>query len=66
MRGFSSARGAYRAANAEAQFNLGYAYEYGLGVLKDLQQAIAWYEKAAAQGDVLAQEVLDELQAEGD
>ena len=30
---------------------LGRAYEYGIGVPLDLNQAIAWYDKAAAKGD---------------
>ncbi len=30
--------------------NLGYAYENGVGVPRDMQQAISWYEKAAEAG----------------
>jgi TPR repeat protein len=38
-----------------AQNNLGVAFELGLGGLdKDLDQAVAWYNKAAAQGMPLA------------
>jgi len=54
-------RGDYKAAvdrwrspalkgDADAQFNLGQAYKLGRGVPADLDQAEAWYGKAAAQG----------------
>ena len=35
--------------DAEAQFNLGLAYETGRGVPKDYVQAYAWYNIAATQ-----------------
>jgi TPR repeat protein len=41
--------------DAEAQSNVGFCYERGVGVLKDETEAIKWYRKAAAQGQVLAQ-----------
>ena len=40
--------------NAAAKFNLGVIYESGRGVAKDLKVAAAWYEKAAASGDLHA------------
>jgi TPR repeat protein len=40
---------------AEAQYNLGIAYTFGKGVLKDYKQAVYWYQKAAAQGYAEAQ-----------
>lgn len=43
------------AGNRDAQFYLGGMYDYGLGVTKDYEQAIAWYGKAAAQGVTQAQ-----------
>ena len=33
------------------QYSFGRAYEFGIGVPQSRQQAIAWFEKAAAQGD---------------
>jgi TPR repeat protein len=37
--------------DAQAQFNLGVVYAYGLvGVPQDSAQALAWYRKAAEQG----------------
>jgi TPR repeat protein len=33
-----------------AQYNLGYFYENGLSIEKDLVQAILWYNKAAESG----------------
>lgn len=37
--------------NAFAQSQLGWCYEYGAGVEKDLETAYLWYRKAADQGD---------------
>jgi TPR repeat protein len=36
-------------------------YQLGIGVEKDLDQAIFWYEKAAEQGSVAAQNNLKQL-----
>jgi TPR repeat protein len=38
-----------------AQHNLGVMYRDGQGVQQDLKQAVAWYRKAAEQGDAQAQ-----------
>ncbi|EJK55880.1 hypothetical protein THAOC_24329 [Thalassiosira oceanica] len=38
----------------EALFNLGAAYEYGMGVQQDTGKAVEYYERAAMQGNVLA------------
>ena len=46
---------------AQAQFNLGVAYEIGYGVTQDKEEAVKWYTKAAQQGFAPAQEVLNEL-----
>jgi TPR repeat protein len=43
------------AGDAAAQFKLGYAYHFGLGVDKNVYQAIQWYRKAANYGDHAAQ-----------
>ncbi len=40
---------------APAQFNLGFMYENGKGVLKSLIQAFGWYKKSAEQGYAPAQ-----------
>lgn len=42
------------AGDADAQFNLGQAYKLGRGVKTDLDVALEWYRKAAAQGHVQA------------
>jgi TonB family protein len=39
---------------AAAQFELGRRYEKGTGMTANLEEAMRWYEKAVAQGDVLA------------
>lgn len=36
--------------NAEAQYNLGYCYQNGIGIEQDLQQAVELYSKSAYQG----------------
>jgi len=44
------------AGDADAQFNLAQAYKLGRGVPIDLNQAESWYQKAAQQGHVQAQD----------
>ena len=41
--------------DADAQFNLGFMYDKGLGVPQDDQEALKWYRKAAEQGNAFAQ-----------
>ena len=41
--------------DAQAQFNLGFCYDNGMGVVKDEAEAVKWYRKAAEQGDAKAQ-----------
>jgi uncharacterized protein len=48
--------------NALAESNLGWCYENGRGVPKDLAAAIVWYKKAAEQGFEPAKEKLAKLQ----
>lgn len=40
--------------DADAQYNLGYAYRTGKGVKADINVALDWYRKAAAQGHLRA------------
>ena len=47
--------------DALAQFNIGYWLEHAWGTDEDIQEAIKWYTKAAAQGNEYAQEALDRL-----
>jgi TPR repeat protein len=56
-------RKAAEQGDAYALYNLGWAYESGLGVSKDRQQAMAWYSKAAEKGNLLALRRLDSLSA---
>ncbi|SCW82789.1 Sel1 repeat-containing protein [Sphingobium faniae] len=44
--------------DADAQFNMGQAYKLGRGVSSDLNTAIQWYRKAAAQGHMRAEDNL--------
>ena len=54
-------RNAAEQCHAPAQYNLGYMYENGQGVAKDLYEARKWYEKAAAQGHQQANSALERL-----
>ena len=52
--------------DAGAQYNLGWMYENGKGVLKDYKQAVKWYQKAADQGFARAQFNLGVMYANGE
>jgi len=41
--------------NTEAFYCLGWCYYAGVGVLKDIQEAVKWWRKATEQGDATAQ-----------
>lgn len=47
-----------QAGDADAQFNMGQAYKLGRGVQSDLNAALDWYRKAAAQGHLRAEDNL--------
>lgn len=47
--------------NADAQNEVGFMYEVGLGVSRDLAVAESWYRKAAAQGNFGAQNSVQRL-----
>ena len=51
--------------NAEAQFELAWAYDNGITVVEDKQQATFWYYQAASQGHANAQFNLGVLYATG-
>ena len=40
--------------DAEAQYNIGNCYFYGLGVKKDYKKAVKWFHKSAEQGNASA------------
>lgn len=55
---------AAQGSHMEAQLELGEAYRYGLHKIKDdLEKAVIWYTKAAAQGSDHAKHVLSDIQA---
>ena len=54
-----------RAGDAQSQNSLGFMYEAGRGVEKDLKKASEWYRRAAEQGHVRAQMKLGELYEAG-
>jgi len=47
-----------QAGDASAEYQVGWAYEIGDGVLKDFTQSSIWFRKAAEQGSVDAQALL--------
>jgi TPR repeat protein len=47
--------------DADSLYNLGWAYEMGLGVPRDREQAIEWYSKAAGKRQKSAMDRLDSL-----
>ena len=51
--------------NADAQYNLGYMYQKGLGVPQDDKTAVKWYTLAAKQGNALAQSNLGLMYQKG-
>jgi TPR repeat protein len=58
-------RKAAEGGDADALYDLGWAYEHGLGVPADRQQATEWYSKAAGKRQALALKRLDSLSEEG-
>ena len=61
----AKAKAMAEAGDAKAQNALGGMYYMGLGVPQDFAEARRWFEKAAAQGDPQARQVLDLLDKEG-
>ncbi|KAF9284482.1 hypothetical protein BGZ88_009941, partial [Linnemannia elongata] len=53
------------AGDAQAQYNVGFMYNYGEGVPRSFRVALQWYEKAAAQGDGLAGYKVNKLRRDG-
>jgi len=51
--------------DADAQNNLGYYYDKGLGITQDYTHAIKWYRKAAEQGDAYGQANLGNMYEAG-
>lgn len=49
--------------HTDAQHNLGRAYETGMGVAKDVQVALQWYERAAKEGHRIARADFERLLA---
>lgn len=49
----------------DAQFNLGLMQEKGMGIPRDVNAAIAWYQRAAAQGNEKARQALNRLANSG-
>lgn len=49
-----------------AQLDLGFMYDNGYGVPQDYQEAIAWYRRAADQGNDRAQYNLAHIYDKGD
>ena len=52
--------------DVQAQYELGYAYLSGEGILQDYTKAAEWYRKAAEQGYADAQCELGKIYSKGD
>lgn len=63
---FSEWRPLAEEGDVEAQFGLGMLYQYGRGVVRDLEVAARWYRRAAEQGSMRAQTQLAGMYARGD
>jgi TPR repeat protein len=66
---YSSALVVWRAAadkgNAQAQYNIGWMYDLGLGVAQSDEQAVRWYRSAALKGHPEAQAALGWMHQHG-
>ncbi|ALE02294.1 tetratricopeptide repeat protein [Candidatus Pseudothioglobus singularis] len=51
--------------NSAEQFKCGVNFEFGYGVIEDLDSAIYWYTKSAEQGNIKAQAYLAWIYFEG-
>lgn len=51
----------HKQGHADAQNNIGWCYQNGLGVAKDVHEAVKWYRKAAKQGNARSQKKLKQL-----
>jgi len=58
---FAETRPLAERGDADAQYMLGFLYERGEGVARDLTRAYAWYILAARQGDAFAAQALAAL-----
>ena len=52
--------------DVRAQYNVGWMNAYGIGTLKDYEEAVVWYRKSADQGFVHAQFNLGNMYLRGD
>lgn len=62
---FSTFRSLSEGENSNSWFYLGLMYNYGLGIRRDIDRAIYWYEKSALAGNVQAQHNLGVLYVSG-
>lgn len=58
---FTLYRGLAQKGNAEAQYQMGYAYYHGNGLNQDYEKAVEWFTEAANQGHIKAQETLGSM-----
>ena len=58
MKAFSLYKSAAEKGELRAQYNVGYAYQFGEGVEINMEEALIWYKKAAENGSTDAQTML--------
>jgi TPR repeat protein len=47
--------------DANAQYNMGYRYYYGIGVKEDVHRAKGWFARSASKGNHLAKQALHDI-----
>src|SRR6185437_7058483 len=65
QRAFTQWSEAANRGDAEAQYDLGVLYAKGLGVSRDMSEAMRWYRTAAERGNMQAQFRLGQVYAKG-
>lgn len=66
VREFQAALNGAKSGSADAQFNLGYCYDWGIGTETNLKAAAEWYSKASDNGHILAKTYLGQKYLSGD
>jgi hypothetical protein len=58
---YNAVRHRAQAGDANAQYNMGYRYYYGIGVKEDVHRAKSWFARSASRGNHLAKQALHDI-----
>ena len=61
LSGMSNASSAHRTLPKDTSFDMGFKYEHGIGVEKDIEKALYYYKLGASEGDQRARNALERL-----